>query len=1071
MNMVFHKTTGSAPPPSYHVLIDFFSVVDPAIRSSRYAFLPAKSVEFEKIDQPMLNHIRNGVWAMVELNDYLSKIGSDAMLSDEELREAIALFAIHDLHKCIDQGWKEQFDIRADLADTVAAEFKLTDFAPALTSLDYQSAAVALHSDHGYHAEISQKFTDHLRWVKLADALAGQEKPQVTGSLRKALDAVYPGLSFYYHRFQESTGILSNLVHTGVAEWAKRKGLHPFLVFETGVLYVGPKGVDIGKSDRETITEIYREFERVLNSCHAAISDPSELSKSISVQGSKGLFSVEEASFFYSGIPTVMKGFMAAAVLREEKENKATIEIDLARHRLLVKKSEPEIQHPPMEIIDIPGTAITGIEIDGVVVEPVDIEIICRPPQRKQPKYVIVPESVRLGGQVVECTQVTITGTGLLPSQVGYRHHIKDDFGIDIGWDAQIISYARAIAGLRKEIVGPLTAAGALPSTDPIVETCRLFQIDKDLAESMADYARGHRGKDHHATGGFWNYGYAIARSLLDSHIDGVRFADLTTDRKIAHLSSLVDSFLSGISADALGSFKEKLLYPYQDKLLVWFAENLDLNGSMAFGMFENKISKFDAYCRGKGICRLTSDTPFDSEEKVPSKDVSMLGFSFSNHAVLGGTEPKLAVSVPIEVELGLRGIGHQIKKGSDRIYFRLIPDYFHTPLVARLFSDLLSRFNAGAMTNIRALAIHVLDRSTPDPTPLVQEFFAETGGRGLFRYTGTDFTTFSFTLYSTYDVVFNKMKDNETEYWFFGAYLGMLLSAATGCRVVVGENPICMTSGDQFNEMILLEAPHTSVKRIFKDTIPLSRLPSDIRAASLLVALGYEFALEDKWFPKHLQIIRNHPFSGSTLLKMLWRKNNENDARIGAFINRLRGYSTKSGMNADNQPVRLLDWAIELDEIAGDSMTVHTIHELARLGMDVAIPRGFEPHKIERLFRESVRAILTRGTQPYQRDDYVDAVMGRLLKMMRRAGDDQFSRIDGLYHPNHTKVFAEAFVDYVFYGLFGGNPGKLKRAENDLADGFYAATLRMREQWYHQRKGIEQNEVVEQSETVEGEM
>ncbi|MDD4677554.1 MAG: hypothetical protein PHH97_08165, partial [Candidatus Cloacimonetes bacterium] len=90
------KTTGREIPPSYRVLSDYFVLVDPAIRASRYALRPAKSVEYGKVDQPMLSHIRNGVWAMVELNRCLSEMGSNLVLSQEELREAIALFAVHD---------------------------------------------------------------------------------------------------------------------------------------------------------------------------------------------------------------------------------------------------------------------------------------------------------------------------------------------------------------------------------------------------------------------------------------------------------------------------------------------------------------------------------------------------------------------------------------------------------------------------------------------------------------------------------------------------------------------------------------------------------------------------------------------------------------------------------------------------------------------------------------------------------------------------------------------------------------------------------------------------------------
>lgn len=67
--------------------------------------------------------------------------------------------------------------------------------------------------------------------------------------------------------------------------------------------------------------------------------------------------------------------------------------------------------------------------------------------------------------------------------------------------------------------------------------------------------------------------------------------------------------------------------------------------------------------------------------------------------------------------------------------------------------------------------------------------------------------------------------------------------------------------------------------------------------------------------------------------------------------------------------------------------MAVKTIHELAELGLTVAIPRGFEPHRVEKLFRESVKAILAKRDGSFAREDYVDAVSGRLLKMMRRAG------------------------------------------------------------------------------------
>ena len=135
--------------------------------------------------------------------------------------------------------------------------------------------------------------------------------------------------------------------------------------------------------------------------------------------------------------------------------------------------------------------------------------------------------------------------------------------------------------------------------------------------------------------------------------------------------------------------------------------------------------------------------------------------------------------------------------------------------------------------------------------------------------------------------------------------------------------------------------------------------------------------------------------------------------------------------------------------------MTVETIHELAELSLTVAIPKGYEPHRVEKLFRESVKAILTKRDGSFAREDYVDAVSGRLLKMMRRAGDDQFYFVPGLYEFDRTHQFAEAFVDHIFYGLFDGNPGKLKRAANDISDGYYSATLELRDNAYQREKAV----------------
>ena len=1052
---------GDAVHDPYQVLIDYYEVMDPAIRNSSVAYSPAKSTEMGKVDQTMLNHIRNGVWALIELNVGLITLGSANALSEQELREVIALFSVHDLHKIHGKDWKEQFDISQEEVLGYAKAFRATKFAPDLAGHDFQSVAVALHKSIGFHANLSVKFNLYRPWLTIADTLASIEQPQATPSMQQQLDQIDPSVDFYYHTFQEATGILTNIVHTGIARWASEKGLHPLLIFEKGVLYLGDAEKSFELSKEEDAKEIYRVFRAVLNSSHVTFSDALELQKSIETQGSKGLYSIGNVFFFYSGIEKVAKAFAAAAVLRES-ENTATVTVDCAENVLRVGNNEPDMQYPPAQRVDIPRKYITGITVDGQAVNAGDVLIHCRSEERKRKKFTLIPESVEIDGRKVS-GEVVISGTGLMVSQIGYRAHIMEDFGIDIGWDAEIISYSRAISGLRMQLIDPLSGLGALKSDDPVLETCRMFGVDADLSKRLSEYGKAHRTDDHHRVGGFWNYSYVIARDLLDRDVGGIRFADIQpTSEKIQYLENCITHYLREVPQEKLQELESHLLYPYQEKILVWISENLNFNGSMFYGSLENKTNKFQAYCDGRGICRLTNDAPYDKERISLSTGVGMLGCSFSNRLPVGASEPTMYVSVPIAVEMGLRYIGHGIRGGSNRIYFRLIPDHFYTPIQSRLFSQFLSVFSGDCQTNVRALALDILSWDTPQYELLVRDLISDSGRKNVLRYAGYGYKS----LHTTYDIVFNKVRDNNhTEYWFFGAYLGLILAAATGCRVVVGENPICMSPGDEFPEAVRLDAPHAAVKRVFGDAIPLSRLSEVIDLASLIIVLGYEIVMDDKRFPKHLQALKNKMFPGSSLLKTIWRRY-ENEQRTGAFVNRARGYRRENEEIIYDTNPGLIALVLRLDRIGGDIMAVESIHGLAELGLTVAIPKGYEPHRVEKLFRESVKAILAKRDGSFAREDYIDAVSGRLLKMMRRAGGDQFSLTPGLYEFDRTHQFAGAFVDHIFYGLFDGNPGKLKRAANDISDGYYSATLELRDDAYQRERATIEVKKKEKAET-----
>lgn len=136
------------------------------------------------------------------------------------------------------------------------------------------------------------------------------------------------------------------------------------------------------------------------------------------------------------------------------------------------------------------------------------------------------------------------------------------------------------------------------------------------------------------------------------------------------------------------------------------------------------------------------------------------------------------------------------------------------------------------------------------------------------------------------------------------------------------------------------------------------------------------------------------------------------------------------------------------------------TISELAARAFDVIrpAPGNNKPYAIERVFRESVKAVKEFGPLEISRQDAVDAVAGRVGKVPRRS--EQVYRVphedsqNGGTYDERVDRYAEFFVDNVLFEMFDSKPSRLKRRSNNLADGFYAATLRLQREQYQNATG-----------------
>lgn len=143
---------------------------------------------------------------------------------------------------------------------------------------------------------------------------------------------------------------------------------------------------------------------------------------------------------------------------------------------------------------------------------------------------------------------------------------------------------------------------------------------------------------------------------------------------------------------------------------------------------------------------------------------------------------------------------------------------------------------------------------------------------------------------------------------------------------------------------------------------------------------------------------------------------------------------------------------------------TSERISKLADYAFDALRPAwgNRKAHAIERVFRESVKAVKDANTLQIDRQDAIDRVTGRLQKLPDRS--DQVFRVSedkskrGGTPNERIELYAEYFVDEVLMGMYDGQPSVLKRHANNLADGFYAATLRLQREVGNENEDGEQN-------------
>lgn len=777
------------------VLAEYLADVDPRLLDAGWAFESAKSVEYELTDQSMLNHVRNGVFAITQLNEVASSFGAYE-LSDDDLRKVIALFAVHDLHKRFDQESRAaEYDIPVSEVVDLVDELGVDAFAPDLRIETFHACAVDHANTWKSNPEHSTRTYDRLRpYVRLADAFASCPTPEsaVEDRNQRALDVAYPetDLELRHHTLDDVKGMLTNLLNGAVDETlSARAGYEHLLVYQDGCVYLtGSDAPDVTVDDG-LIGDVYNRLQSTIGDSHPAYDDHDALAENLSTQ-SQGFYTINDQDFFYAGA----RNLLYAIAVKAKQD------------------ADPDA-NPTDSMAETMGSLNDRL--------PIEIDATTR----------VAP------------------------------------------------GYARLVYTFERSFVEPLVDAG-LTDEDALTVTCRLFDVDEDVLDGLRKI-RDDEDVDLTA-GGKWDYAYAIGQHIADRarRENWMDVPGEVAKHLIMNLDALDEDWEDVVMAAHTGQFETELRAYIGDVLRVGGRAS---SPTTEMERLSDPFEEHHATRRGKTctFCNRGTTSTRKSDMKAP-KSLTTFQAGYSNRIRADAGQPeKLLVCTPCQIEFSLRETG-STRRDAGRIFVHLIPDYFYTPTMWELYSEeIFAQFTGEAMTRVGHLASAIFDLTTTDTdtnsdsasraemvsTALRESTRAdEEGGRSMIEnlYTGFE----SDAGFGTQTLSFYKPKDNDTEFQFFGVFVGLSVASAMGLRAYVSESPIPDLKGRDFQEMAKLDAGFTTVSGFYGRDIPLSKLRERLGSAAALIELGYALALDDARFAKYLRVVRNKPLPGSYLLK-----------------------------------------------------------------------------------------------------------------------------------------------------------------------------------------------------------
>lgn len=311
------------------ISIEYLEEIDRKLIDLGWGFEGAKTVEFGNMDQSLLNHVRNGVYFLMHLNQVSNEF-DERVLSDGELRDVVAMFVAHDLHKTLikeEYDPEKEFDIPRGEIEQFAEETNLIQFGNSVTIGDLWSCTCSHHDSWNAKSGIeTNSFKKLKHYVKLADSFASSPTPEDAVNERsiKAFDDVfYENLDLGYHSLEESTGVLTNLINAAVADYLTTFGYKVVAIYQDGCVYVKPSSATFS-IDKKFVENIYQTFTEKVRNSHRSYSNAVELAENIDTVYNLGYYSPSDEDFFYAGPENVVLALAYKAAIDGNVDNDPT---------------------------------------------------------------------------------------------------------------------------------------------------------------------------------------------------------------------------------------------------------------------------------------------------------------------------------------------------------------------------------------------------------------------------------------------------------------------------------------------------------------------------------------------------------------------------------------------------------------------------------------------------------------------------------------------------------------------------------------------------------------------------